>query len=243
MRMQSIPFLMICMSISSFSFAQTISVTYSEKRDLSANLPDGNQDPQVAAILASLSNDESIYKLLSSKGESIYSKQSSSMGGETGAMVMNLSGSNYQMYRNKNKNETIEQNSILNKPFIIKEDLKPLDWKITTEEKVINDLVVKKATCLKNGKEVVAWFTQKFSINEGPREFWGLPGLIVMVEYKDKTILANSIEILDSVESIRKPKEGKVVTRQEYEELKDEKENSLLSGYGGGKTIRIQRGK
>ena len=93
-----------------------------------------------------------------------------------------------------------------------------------------------------DGEEVVAYFTEDIPINDGPRNYWGLPGLILKVEANGKTIEAKSIQSLPDKVNIAEPSGGKSVTKEEFLTLKEEKEANLMSGYGGGNVITIQKG-
>lgn len=64
---------------------------------------------------------------------------------------------------------------------------------------------------------VTAWYTMQIPVNNGPGEFWGLPGLILEVNSGKTTILCSQI-ILNPTEKeeIKKPSKGKEVTKEEY---------------------------
>jgi len=155
---------------------------------------------------------------------------------------MRLTGKSYELFKNqKNKNYT-EKNSILNKDFIIEDTLQPIDWEIVGCAEDVVGYKVTKAKGYVNGEEVVAYFTEDIAINDGPRGYWGLPGLILKVKANGKTIEAKSIQSLPDKVNITKPSGGKSVTKEEYLALKEEKEANLMSGYGGGNVITIQKG-
>src|SRR5690606_18150081 len=65
---------------------------------------------------------------------------------------------------------------------------------------------------------VTAWYTPQIPVNQGPGEYWGLPGLILEVNSGNTTILCSKIEInpTDKTE-IKAPSKGKVVTKKEYD--------------------------
>lgn len=82
--------------------------------------------------------------------------------------------------------------------------------------------------------EVVAWYTPQIPVNQGPGEYWGLPGLILEVNSGRTTILCSKI-ILNPEEKkeIKKPSKGKEVTRQEYNETVKQKMKEMREMYGG----------
>lgn len=70
-------------------------------------------------------------------------------------------------------------------------------------------------------KEVVvtAWYTPEIPVNQGPENYWGLPGLILEVNDGRTTILCSKI-ILNAKEKVEiKPsKKGKVISQKDYDE-------------------------
>ncbi|NNK87713.1 MAG: GLPGLI family protein [Flavobacteriaceae bacterium] len=82
--------------------------------------------------------------------------------------------------------------------------------------------------------EVVAWYTPQIPVNQGPGEYWGLPGLILEVSSGRTTILCSKI-ILNPEEKkeIKVPSKGKVITRAEYNETVKQKMKEMREMYGG----------
>ncbi|RNC84212.1 MAG: GLPGLI family protein [Winogradskyella sp.] len=82
--------------------------------------------------------------------------------------------------------------------------------------------------------EVVAWYTPQIPINQGPDEYWGLPGLILEVNADRTTILCTKI-VMNPKEkdNIKKPVKGEVVTQQEYTEITTKKMEEMRSMYRG----------
>ncbi|WP_417371214.1 GLPGLI family protein [Gelidibacter japonicus] len=81
---------------------------------------------------------------------------------------------------------------------------------------------------------VTAWYTPQIPVNQGPGEYWGLPGLILEVNSGRTTILCSKIEInpTDKTE-IKAPSKGKVVTKREYDDIVKEKMEEMQEMYGG----------
>ena len=67
---------------------------------------------------------------------------------------------------------------------------------------------------------ITAWYTPQIPINQGPGEYWGLPGLILEVNVGNTTMLCSKI-IMNPKEKeiIEAPDKGKVVTKTEYKEI------------------------
>ena len=67
---------------------------------------------------------------------------------------------------------------------------------------------------------VTAWYTPQIPINQGPGEFWGLPGLILEIQSGKTSILCSKIIMNPEVkDSIKKPSKGEEVTQKEYSGL------------------------
>ena len=85
-------------------------------------------------------------------------------------------------------------------------------------------------------KEVVitAWYSPEIPVNQGPENYWGLPGLILEVNDGKTIILCSKIVMntKDKVE-IKAPTKGKKVTQKEYDEIVKNKMEEMKEVYGG----------
>lgn len=84
---------------------------------------------------------------------------------------------------------------------------------------------------------ITAWYCPEIPVNQGPENYWGLPGLILEVN-DGKTVILCSKLVLNSKEKVEiKPvSKGKVVTQKEYDEIvkkKMEEMREMNSGRGG----------
>lgn len=68
-------------------------------------------------------------------------------------------------------------------------------------------------------KTITAWYTPEIPVNQGPDEYWGLPGLILEVNDGRTTILCSKI-VLNPKEqvAIKEPTKGKKVSEKEFNE-------------------------
>lgn len=85
-------------------------------------------------------------------------------------------------------------------------------------------------------KEIVvtAWYTPQIPLNQGPGEYWGLPGLILEVNANRTTILCSKIVLNPGEkEEIKVPSKGKEVTKQEYNDIMKKKIEEMQEMYGG----------
>ncbi|MBD0778582.1 GLPGLI family protein [Maribacter sp. ANRC-HE7] len=84
--------------------------------------------------------------------------------------------------------------------------------------------------------EIVAWYTPEIPVNQGPSEYWGLPGLILAVSDDVTTIVCSKITLnpKEKIE-IKAPKKGKKVTQTEYDEISREKMKEMRENFRGGR--------
>jgi len=98
----------------------------------------------------------------------------------------------------------------------------------TTVNKPIEEIEVPKEI------EVTAWYTMQIPVNQGPGEYWGLPGLILEINADRTTILCSKIVLNPSEkEIIKAPSKGKEVTKEEYVETVTKKMEEMREMYGG----------
>lgn len=92
-------------------------------------------------------------------------------------------------------------------------------------------------------KTIVAWYAPEIPVNQGPENYWGLPGLILEVNDGSTTILCSKI-VLNSKEKveIKEPNKGKEVSQKEFdetlkaklEEMREMFQNNRGGGHGFG---------
>ncbi len=89
---------------------------------------------------------------------------------------------------------------------------------------------------LETPKEIMitAWYTPQIPVNQGPGDYWGLPGLILEVNANRTTILCSKIVLNpDEKEELKVPVKGKEVTKQEYNDIMKNKIKEMREMYGG----------
>ncbi|WP_439151592.1 GLPGLI family protein [Winogradskyella sp.] len=229
---------------------------------------------------------EKEYILTFNKSESIYKEdeklEAPGAGRGWGGMGSSFTGG--PKYKNVKTKEVLQEQEFFGKQFLIKDELKNLEWKMGTETKQIGQYTCFKATAIKKvdktdwrsmrrrggdddekkeGKkdkdstktgdeanansddpmseieipdtvEVVAWYTPQIPINQGPDDYWGLPGLILEINADRTTILCTKIVMNpEEKEDIEKPKKGDEVTQEEYTEIITKKMEEMREMYGG----------
>ena len=124
------------------------------------------------------------------------------------------------------KKEIIHQNESFGKLFLISK--KPVKWNLTHEKQYIGKYLCFKATAEikgenRNGfftKKIIAWYAIDIPLSFGPKYYSGLPGLIIKLQEGRRTYNLTKID-LDETENIivKKPKEGKKVSSEEYHQI------------------------
>lgn len=125
----------------------------------------------------------------------------------------------YFDYRNK---QLIEQD---NQGALLVQKLKKLPWEITSESKMIDHYQCFKATYTfeylardqkMKTNSIVAWFAPSLPYAYGPKNYHGLPGLILELTDRTVTFLVSKIEFSDLSVEIKLPT-GKRIPKEQFE--------------------------
>ncbi len=225
---------------------------------------------------------EKEYILTFNKVESIYKEDEKletpgSDGRGFGGFGSSFSGG--PKYKNVKTKALLQDQEFFGKEFLIKDELKTLEWKMGTETKQIGQYTCFKATATKTVDqfdwrsmrrrprqedaktksktdsvavkseknddpmseielpktiEVVAWYTPQIPVNQGPDDYWGLPGLILEVNADKTTMLCTKIVLNpEEKDTIIQPNKGEVVTQEEYTTIITKKMKEMREMYGG----------
>ncbi len=128
------------------------------------------------------------------------------------------------VYVNKKSERVLSEQTLFGKKFVVFEDIPKRKWKITaTEQRDILGYACMKAEYQDSTQLVTAWFTPQIPLSFGPQNYYGLPGLILAISIgENKIILAESVE-LNTNTDLKKPKEKKAISKEEYEKIREEK--------------------
>ncbi|KJD31937.1 hypothetical protein PK35_12375 [Tamlana nanhaiensis] len=204
---------------------------------------------------------ESLYK-----EEEILDAPGQNQRGGFGAM-MSSSFTGGPEYKNIKTKDLLQEMEFFGKQFLVKDQLPTYQWQMTGDTKQIGQYTCFKATATvqstsvsfedfrpprrNEDKEeetkpkepktinVVAWYTMQIPVNQGPADYWGLPGLILEVNAGKTTILCTKIVVNpEDKTTIKVPKKGKEVTREEYNEIVQKKTEEMRNNFrnrrGGG---------
>lgn len=123
-------------------------------------------------------------------------------------------------YSNIKENIYIHQHSDLRILYLIESNFDALEWEIHDETKIIQGYTCIKATTNIIGSArdfpTTVWFAPDLPFPFGPKEFRGLPGLILAIDYNHYYFYADSIDLDTKSRSIKRPKKGETISNAEY---------------------------
>lgn len=236
------------------------------KVDLSArNMPEDRKKMIMERIKKA---NEKNFILNFNQIESIYKEDIKLEQPGTGKGGMRLgmmgSGSGGDYYKNVKEASYTSKNDLFGKIFLVQDSLPKLNWKMGSESKKIGKYTAFKATATKTVKrpnmsaifnrnakskgqeyiekeiEITAWYSPEIPVNQGPGEYWGLPGLILEVSDDITSILCSEISMnpKDKIE-IKAPSKGKVVNQAKYDAISKAKMEEMRDNF---KNMRRGRG-
>jgi GLPGLI family protein len=97
-------------------------------------------------------------------------------------------------------------------------------------------------TKTRDGRSVVAWYTEDIQSSAGPEVYGGLPGLILQLDINGGEMVLTAVELATQGMDkgvVKEPVDGKKITRAAFQKMMDEQFGP--GGPGGRTTIRIMR--
>ena len=201
-------------------------------------------EAQKKLIKARLKNRlEKTYILSFNSSESIFIEEEKidAISGATDSWGSNFSRG--KQYKNISQNQLVQSQEFYGKRFLVKDQLLSIDWELGSESKEVGGYTCFKATAvvpkeslewfdfswsdLSSSSEAVendiklsqveAWYTMQIPVQNGPAEFWGLPGLILEVSTENTTLLCSEI-ISNPKEKLKisPPKKGLDINIEDY---------------------------
>ena len=191
------------------------------------------------------------YTLSFNQHESVY-KQEEKLDApnpvQSGIQIKISQGSDI-MYKNAKEGRYVNKTEIFGKVFLIKDTLTTRNWELKNETKNIGEYTCFKAeftdayttqTLTDDGemetvtkpRTTTVWYTPQIPINNGPSNFYGLPGLILEVNDGDLTLVCTKIVLNPKNDvSIVEPNKGKEVTQQEFDDIQEKKSKEMMEQF------------
>ncbi|RIV70827.1 GLPGLI family protein [Flagellimonas aequoris] len=172
------------------------------------------------------------FKLLGSTNESIfYREKLLTNDAEKGAdIALTILGAKGKYFTNFQKGLVYEDLPAFGERFVI-EHVIISGWQLKKEKKRIGKYECFKATTtyvVNNSKgrfefPVVAWYTPEINLPFGPKNYSGLPGLILELQEKDRVFYADKIMLgnldNDQLQLIVPPKGKKPISQEEFDAI------------------------
>ncbi|HAY3542961.1 TPA: GLPGLI family protein [Elizabethkingia anophelis] len=96
----------------------------------------------------------------------------------------------------------------------------PLNWKLTSETKTIENIKCQKAEVEYGDRHWIAWFSEELNVPDGPYIFKGLPGLIIQISDKDENYIFKLSKIRKKINtSLFLDSAGKQISWEEYKKI------------------------
>ncbi len=187
-------------------------------------------------------------------------KPKPSSGMSVSFMVNN--GSTNTIYKDITAGKFYKEDEIMGKEFLVTGEMETYNWQLVNESKQIGQYTCYKAIYIpevtaeqkKKAEEkkekanqgsllalvpeedptITAWYTPQIPVSNGPGEYHGLPGLILEVKERNTVLLCTKIEINpEKGFDIKKPRSGKKINQEDFEELRDKKMKERMEKNGG----------
>jgi len=163
-------------------------------------------------------------------------------GQDNNRVIMRFGGGDDQTYKNYATDKMTQQRELGPKKYIIEDSLQHQSWKLESDTRTVKGYSCKKAvTKNKEGRDVVAWYTEDIQSPSGPEQYGGLPGLILELNVNDAEIVFAAQEIVTKdfdKKWVAAPANGKKISRKDFQKMMEEQFGAQP---GGGPTIRIIR--
>ncbi len=134
--------------------------------------------------------------------------------GDGGVLVRNYSGG-----------QVLEQTTLADVQYVIKDSIRSMPWKLTTDTLSVLGHLCKKATAvsLRNKTPIVAWYCEDIPVPVGPDQFGGLPGAILKLDVDKGSTVFTATRLSPTFDSKNmKNPSGKAITRAAFEKKMDE---------------------
>ncbi|OUL62268.1 GLPGLI family protein [Flavobacterium sp. AJR] len=166
------------------------------------------------------------YELLIKNNKSFFSLISVLDINERITRMAKIFAGRYDYYRDNNKKTILKIIDFSGEMFNVLSDVNN-NWKLTNETKTINGylcykaLIEKKITLKKtdNMAQVIAWYCPAIPLSYGPKEFGGLPGLILELQDDKIIYLVSKIDLYSKIDIKIKEVKGKTITEDDFNKI------------------------
>lgn len=161
---------------------------------------------------------------------------------EKGRMILKVKEPDDQIYCDLVGKMRIEQRDFMSRKFLIEMPFSSSSWKLTGRQKNILNYACQEAELQDSVRKVKAWFTSAIPLSTGPYGVCNLPGLVLGAVFNDGEMVfeAMSIDLIPiDKKLIIRPKEGKKVSREQFNKIVKEKNKEMEEQNGGNGNVII----
>jgi GLPGLI family protein len=112
-------------------------------------------------------------------------------------------------------NTFVDQKTVFEETFLLKDSTRKINWKITDETRDIAGFTCRRANAvILDSVYIVAFYTEKIPVSGGPESFNGLPGMILGLALPHENITWFATKVTEGVvdsKTFTPPKKGKPV--------------------------------
>jgi GLPGLI family protein len=220
--------LITLLTLSNFSFSQVsnLLVTYKTSYESSSVKPNNAKTAKILLKINNASNDLTFLLSISEENQTSF-KVEENLNSEVNEMdklakrVALAKICLFEYYFDfKNAKSVLKSND----GILVQNDITNFEWKLLKETKEIDGIKCFKAITNKkiiNYKkeektvEIIAWYAPSIPISSGPKEYHGLPGLILEIQENKYSIIANNVKFVNKKININYPN-GRSITIEEY---------------------------
>jgi GLPGLI family protein len=231
------------------SFAQSGSIVYDQVVKIEIDLPPEMESMRDRIPTESKQSLVLYFNEMEALMKAAPKEESDNVEVRGGNMMFRMGNRNNEdeTYQNLEEGTVTEKKDFMGRTFLIGGDQPMYAWKLTGEQSEYLGYPVQKATAMRDTTAIEAWFSPEIPVSAGPELFSGLPGMILVLSIDEgKTQYAATAISLDGLadDVIKAPKDGKKVSKAEFDQIMEEKMKEMEVQYGGrsnGRSTVIMR--
>jgi GLPGLI family protein len=238
---------LLTMIISQGNAQTSGTINYTSTRKLQINIQGDMPPPPGLPSEISLNtilyytNEASLYQNAATSNDAMNIEQEAEDGGQ---IIMHMAPPENKIYCDLSTKTMTQQRDFMQRKFLIESPIDGSGWKLTGKQKMVLNYPCMEAVHVDSIDTVSAWYTPVIPISSGPMDHIGLPGMVLEVHINNDTevIMATSVSKEVDASLIKKPKDGKKVTQEEFDKIVAEKmaEMGVQPGPGGRVMIHIE---
>ncbi|SHH11902.1 GLPGLI family protein [Flavobacterium micromati] len=224
--------------ISNISIAQSFTIEFERRANIENQLKNVT-DPETRKSVTAYLSKPTIFFLYYNNGESLYMEEREKILNNEDLKIENEKVKKIEigkdgggLYKNFKTKEYLHEADVLGKKLLVVDKLEKINWEILDEEKTIGTYNCKKAKATINNESIIAWYSDEIAIQDGPKDFYGLPGLIIELIAEKQTYHAIKVTENKGKLEIKRPLNGTKVSKKEYLKIVEDRINELKSGLG-----------